>query len=189
MRAKKSPMTHYELTCLINGTISEEKLGEVVKNTTKLINKIGGKTIPAVKEMRAKLDEDAKQAPEQTTPIMSADPDVTIFKRRLSYPVQHKRQGYFMTVNFNLEKIDALVDFEKEMKLEEEIMRHIIIKKVPKTMRVKAAKEKKEITEGAEEVSEEIKKEAKPKEEPASKKSDDKKLDELEKKLDKILNI
>ncbi len=182
-------MTHYELTCLVNGTISEEKLGEVVKNTTNLISKIGGKTIPAVKEMRAKLDEDAKQAPEQTTPIMSADPDVTIFKRRLSYPVQHKRQGYFMTVNFTLDKIEALVNFEKEMKLEGDIMRHIIIKKVPKPFHAKPAKEKKETAEDARVAPEEIKEETKRKEEPASKKSDDKKLDELEKKLDKILNI
>lgn len=182
-------MTHYELTCLVNGTISEEKLGEAVKNTTNLINKIGGKTIPAVKEMRAKLDEDAKQAPEQTTPIASADPDVTIFKRRLSYPVQHKRQGYFVTVNFNLEKIEALIGFEKEMKLEGNIMRHIIIKKVPKPFHIKPAKEKKETAEEIQGAPEETKEETKRKEEPASKKSDDKKLDELEKKLDKILNI
>lgn len=188
MRAKK-PMTHYELTCLVNGTISEEKLGEVVKNTTNLINKVGGKTIPAIKEMRAKLDEDAKQAPEQTTPIVSTDPNVTIFKRRLSYPVQHKRQGYFVTVNFNLDKIEALINLEKEMKLEADIMRHIIIKKVPKLFHEKPAKAKKETAEEAQGAPEEIKEEAKRKEEPASKKSDEKKLDELEKKLDKILNI
>ena len=94
-----------------------------------------------------------------------------------------------MTVNFNLEKIDALVEFEKEMKLEEDIMRHIIIKKVPKTVRVKPAKAKKEIAEEGQTLPEAPKEEVKAKDEAQNKKSEEKKLDELEKKLDKILNI
>ncbi len=175
------------MTYLVNGTISEEKLGTIIKKTTDLIKKAGGAIVPAIKEARAKLDENMPQAPEQTTPIMSADPNVSIFKRRLSYPVQHKRQGYFATVNFTVEKKSALADFEKELKLEEDIMRHIIIKKVPKPFRepfVKTEKEKVEKITGAS-----IAEKEKPKEKVADKKSENSKLDELEKKLDKILNI
>lgn len=181
-------MNHYELTCLINGTITEEKLGIEVKTITDLIKKVGGKTIPAMREMRAKLDESMPQAPEQTTPIVSADPDVSIFKRRLSYPVQHKRQGYFMTVNFTIEKKETLEDFEKEIKHKEDVMRHIIIKKIPKPFNARAGRAR---TEASDEKSPETieEKGIETKEKAPSKKLDDKNLDELEKKLDKILNI
>lgn len=195
---------YYELTCLINGIIPEEKVTSIIKNITGLVEKYEGKMLPVSKDIFLKVEGENLQPLMQiqmvTLPTIN-DETVMVFKRRLSYPIKHKRQGYYVTVNFTMEKTeDALQELEKELKLEEEILRHIIIKKFPKPVsegkgekakKEKPAEEAAPAEKPAEEKTEEKAETKEPAPKAEEKKAEKKKMDqdELEKKLDKILNI
>lgn len=115
--------------------------------------------------------------------------------RKLAYEINHKANGFYVLIEFNLEA-DKLKKLDVKLRLISEILRYLIIKKRVKT-EAEVAKEKiiqekvaaKRIAaeEKKGEVREEIKEE-KPKKEEKIKSKDTKiSLDDLDKKLDDIL--
>lgn len=130
----------YELTYIINPDLSEQ---EVVTQTDKVagfINELDG--------------EIKKESPIQ--------------KRKLSYPIKKEKEGYFISLDFQLSS-DKLEKLNHQLKLEKDILRYLIIsKKIQKIrpMRVKKFKERIKVAE-------------RPKEKV--------KLEELDKKLEELL--
>jgi len=49
-------------------------------------------------------------------------------KRRLAYPIDHRREGYYVLMNFKAEP-DAARDLERVFKITGGLMRYLIIKK------------------------------------------------------------
>lgn len=49
-------------------------------------------------------------------------------KRRLAYPIDHHREGYYVLMNFNAEP-DAAQDLERVFKITGGLMRYLIVKK------------------------------------------------------------
>lgn len=130
----------YELTYIINPDLSEQ---EVVTQTDKVagfINELDG--------------EIKKESPIQ--------------KRKLSYPIKKEKEGYFISLDFQLSS-DKLEKLNHQLKQEKDILRYLIIsKKIQKIrpMRVKKFKERIKVAE-------------RPKEKV--------KLEELDKKLEELL--
>ena len=130
----------YELTYIINPNLSEQ---EVVTQTDKVAGFIN------------ELDGEIKK-------------ETTIQKRKLSYPIKKEKEGYFISLDFQLSS-DKLEKLNHQLKQEKDILRYlIIIKKIQKLrpMRVKKFKER-------------IKMAERPKEKV--------KLEELDKKLEELL--
>lgn len=71
-------------------------------------------------------------------------------RKRFAYPIKHLRYGYYFLLELNLEP-KSLLEIEPKLKLEENLLRYLIIKSQPKTreerekekMRQQAAQEKK----------------------------------------------
>lgn len=106
-------------------------------------------------------------------------------RKRLAYPIKHLRHGYYFLIEFYLSK-DGLKEIEKKLRLNENLLRYLIIKTKPKTreerekekMRQQANKEKKDRREN---------KLTKAKISTKSKDEGKISLDDLDKKLDEIL--
>jgi small subunit ribosomal protein S6 len=49
-------------------------------------------------------------------------------KTRLSYPIKHKRQAYFGYIHFNIEDKEKLKDLDELLKLNNNILRYLLIK-------------------------------------------------------------
>ncbi len=103
-------------------------------------------------------------------------------RKKLAYPIKHLRHGYYFLIEFEMDK-DKVEEFDRKLKLNEEIMRFIIVKTKPKS---REEREKEKIRRAKAEARAAGKTEA-----PEDKKDDKQKgklsLDELDKKLDEIL--
>ena len=58
---------------------------------------------------------------------------VVVFKKspekvRLSYLVKHKRQAYFGYIHFTLEQKEMMIGIEEKVKLNNDVLRHLIVK-------------------------------------------------------------
>jgi len=110
----------YELTYIINPNLSEQ---EVVTQTDKVagfINELGGEIIKK---------------------------DSTIKKRKLSYPIKKEKEGYFISLDFQLSP-SQLEKLNHQLKQEKDILRYLIIsKKIQKLKPIKVEKFKEKITE------------------------------------------
>lgn len=49
-------------------------------------------------------------------------------KTRLSYPIKHKKQAYFGYIHFNLELKEKLASIDEQIKLNNDILRYLIVK-------------------------------------------------------------
>jgi len=103
-------------------------------------------------------------------------------RKRFAFPIKHMRHGYYLVVNFETDK-SSLKEIEKKLKLDEDVLRYMIIKSAPKT-REEREKEKNKLQTKTQESSKTKTKEANSDKSTASKVS----LDELDKKLDEILD-
>ena len=106
-------MKHYELTYLITPELPEEE--------TRAFQE---KIIASLQEEGAILTEAG-----------------IISKKRLAYPIQKKIQVYLAVLTFQL-NAEKMVNLEKKLKAEGQILRYIIITKVPhreKVFRIKKA--------------------------------------------------
>lgn len=143
---------HYELLYLINATYTEEELEPIKQKVKELIAKFGGE-------------------------ITLED---TLGKKKLTYPIKNNSQGYYLLYEFyldgeNYKKIDS------ELKLSNEILRHMIVKK--KFQSPSLVKKTQEKIQGQDMEPQ--------KSNPSDKKKDDDKdkikLEDLDEKLDQIL--
>jgi len=148
-------MEHYELLYIIPAKYSEKELQPIIDRVTHLIKKNGGEFTK----------------------------DDNLGKMKLAYPIKHVHQGYYILNEFNLRPIN-LKKIDDSLKLDSDILRHLIVKKKIKTQKeIEEEKlaEKRLLQEKEKEIKkEEIKEEAPVKGKKIS-------LEELDKKLDEIL--
>lgn len=94
-------MHFYELTYLISSDLSEKEIKTLQDKIISLIQEKGG--ILGVEE---KLP----------------------FKKKLAYPVKKQSQAYLTVINFQM-MAEKLIDLEKKIKLENQILRYLILAK------------------------------------------------------------
>ncbi len=93
-------MRKYELTVIINQNLAEDKRIAFITKVTDLVKKAKGK-ITATNEWG---------------------------KKPLAYPIKKETIGYYLNLKMELEP-EAAVDLEKKIKLEETIIRHLMLRK------------------------------------------------------------
>ena len=151
---------HYELTFIIPGSFAEDQHPQIL---TKIKNLL-------VKNQAKNLTEE------------------NLGRKKLAYPIKQLRHGFYFTLQFDLEA-SKTINIEKELKLDNQILRYLLINKHQKSAEetamqenLKARRIKKKI---ADQVKEDEVKEEEEKEK--SKKAKKISLEDLDKKLDEIL--
>jgi len=153
---------HYELLYLVPANYTEEELVPIKEKVKGLISKFKGE-------------------------ITFED---SLGKKKLAYPVAKNHQGYYLLYEFNLDG-NELKNLDKELKLTNEVLRHIMVKKALKSKTLLKTTEEK-LDKKLEEKP--IKKESKPekntekKPETGSIDKDKIKLEDLDERLDEILD-
>lgn len=141
-------MNHYELLYLVPATYSDEELEPIKQKVKDLITKFEGK-------------------------VTHQD---TLGKKKLAYPIDNVRHGYYLIYEFDLEP-DKQAALERELKLTPEVLRHQIASKKTQTPSLVEITEQKVKKEQEQEIKQEQKKNDK----------DKVKLEDLDQKLDEIL--
>lgn len=89
----------YEVTFVLSTTLDEESSAATLERINQLIATGGG----AVNEVHA------------------------WGRRRLAYPIQHQRDGFYITTRFSM-PTQAVLAFENDLRLQEGILRHLIVR-------------------------------------------------------------
>lgn len=160
-------MEHYELLAILPDTFSEEEIKAIRSAMSGHITKHGG----------------------------AITIENTLGLRKLAYPVKHRRQGFYVLIEFNAEP-SALQPMNAALQLDTNILRHLIISKREKTeedlAREQAMTERMKAKHAERLAKTEAAKEEKTKEaQPAEQKKKEEptvSLEDLDKKLDEILD-
>jgi small subunit ribosomal protein S6 len=96
--AKAAPM--YELMYVINPVLNDEQTRDIVERVTKYIRENGGDVV-TVNEMGS---------------------------QRLAYPIQKKRNGFYVNLWFRHTNGDFIARFDRALRINDEIMRHLILR-------------------------------------------------------------
>ncbi|MBI3290658.1 30S ribosomal protein S6 [Candidatus Falkowbacteria bacterium] len=146
---------NYELLYLISGNYTDKELTPTKELVKNLIAKFGGE-------------------------IKSED---SLGKKKLAYPVKGDHQGYYLIYQFDMDG-NNLAELNKNLKLTNEILRHVIVKKELKPSRpIRKAVNRIGITE-----EKSVRPKIQAKEDKPENKDDNKiKLEDLDEKLDEIL--
>ena len=107
--ATQPPM--YELMYIINPVLNEEQTADIVKRVGVYL-KDNGATI---------------------------DQETIVGSQRLAYPIEKKRNGYYVTVNFSAPG-DFIARLDRALRINDEIMRHLLLRYDAKMMRHYAAR-------------------------------------------------
>jgi small subunit ribosomal protein S6 len=93
----------YEVTFILNPTLGEDEVTANTERITALIANAGGEVI-----------------------------DVHSWggKRRLAYPIQHQREGYYVTTKFHTSPA-AAHGLDAQIKLNDNVIRHLVIRLDP----------------------------------------------------------
>ncbi len=95
---------HYELMFIIPGSLDEVQVPTVKERVNKLVEEAGGKVTVQYDMQR----------------------------RRLAYKIKQQTFGYYHLMQFDIEPAQ-INDLEKKILLDQEILRHLLVKAVPKT--------------------------------------------------------
>jgi len=160
---REKRVQRYELVYLISNKFSENELEPITSSVLKLIKDNGGKVI---------LEENWG-------------------KKKLAYPIKKFFNAYYYLVEFDLEA-EQLEKIDRYLRLADEILRHLIVRKTVKT-EDEIEQEKKIAEKIAKRQEKEVREEKNAKEQgntPAVKKKEEERasMEELEEKLDKILD-
>lgn len=96
--AAAAPM--YELMYIINPVLNEEQTKDIVQRVTAYLSDNGAEV--------AQVNETGSQ--------------------RLAYPIEKKRNGYYVVVNFRLAGADVLPKLDRALRINDDIMRHLILR-------------------------------------------------------------
>ncbi len=96
--ATEAPM--YEMMYIINPVLNEEQTKDIVQRVTAYLSDNGA-------------------AVEQVNETGS---------QRLAYPIEKKRNGYYVVVNFRLATPDVLPKLDRALRINDDIMRHLILR-------------------------------------------------------------
>lgn len=143
----------YEISFFINPDVKEEEVSAYAQKIKDFISELGGDI--------------SKEQPIQ--------------KKKLAYPIKKARQGYFgsMLFNFGADNLKAL---DKKLKLEESLLRYLIIA-ADKDYLAQMKKQEEEIKEKFQRITQPSEGAAKK----TAKTEDKTKLEEIEKKLEELL--
>lgn len=92
-------MRPYEAMFILRPDLEEEAIKELVARFQEIVTSRGGE-VTQVNEMG---------------------------RRRLAYPIQHFREGYYVVLNFN-SKPDASEELNRVMRITDSVIRHMIIR-------------------------------------------------------------
>ncbi len=92
-------MNKYESVIIINPSIEEQAIKDLVSKFTDLINQNGK--------------------------VESVDERGT---QKLAYPIQKKEEGYYVVINFEA-KPDSIDELERNYRIEDNIMKFIVVRK------------------------------------------------------------
>lgn len=90
----------YELAFHLNPDLEETQVKQLAQNIENYIISAGGVV-------------SFKKEPERT---------------RLSYPIKHRKQTYFGFIHFNLESKEGLANIDEQVKLNNDVLRYLVIK-------------------------------------------------------------
>lgn len=96
--ADAAPM--YELMYIINPVLNEEQTKDIVQRVTAYLSDNGAQV--------AEVNETGSQ--------------------RLAYPIEKKRNGYYVVVNFRLPGGDGLTKIDRALRINDDIMRHLVLR-------------------------------------------------------------
>jgi len=92
-------MREYEMTFIITPDFEQEQIDSTVEEMRRLIASLGGE-------------------------VTKVDP---WGRRRLAYPIQKKREGFYVVMQMQLPP-EAIKELERSIKLNEAILRHLIVR-------------------------------------------------------------
>ena len=90
----------YELMYIINPVLSEEQTREIVQRVTAYLSDNGADVV--------QVNEPGSQ--------------------RLAYPIEKKRNGYYVICNFRLTNVAALPKLERALRINDDVMRHLVLR-------------------------------------------------------------
>jgi len=96
-------MQKYELLTIVPAKYTEEELKKLSDKVGEIVTKTGG----------------------------TVTETIVLGKRKLAYPIQHARYGYYVMVNFDAEK-DVIANINRTLSLTTELLRHLVIVKDPR---------------------------------------------------------
>ena len=102
-------MRDYEVLYIVRADLDDEKVQDAVKRVNRLIERAGG-------------------TPESTN---------VWGKRRLAYEVKHQKEGSYVLQDFQLDP-NRVPELESSLKITEEVLRHLIVRKPEKAAPVTA---------------------------------------------------
>lgn len=105
MADQAAPM--YELMYIINPVLNDEQTRDIVERVGRFIRENGGDVVE-VRETGS---------------------------QRLSYPIQKKRNGYYVNLWFRHADGNFLARFDRALRINDEIMRHLVLRYDPKMER------------------------------------------------------
>ena len=100
-------MRDYEILYIVRADLDDEKVQDAVKRVNRLIERAGG-------------------TPENTN---------VWGKRKLAYEVKHQKEGSYVLQDFQLDP-DRVPELESSLKITEEVLRHLVVRKPEKTVTV-----------------------------------------------------
>ncbi|MFQ6058817.1 MAG: 30S ribosomal protein S6 [Anaerolineae bacterium] len=104
-------MREYELVFLVHPELDEEGVGAVVEQVRSQITGRGGQ----VTQVGQLADGSGRIAPAESWK-----------RRKLAYPIQKLREGYYVVMRAQMEK-EAIDDLDRMLKLNEAVMRHLLV--------------------------------------------------------------
>lgn len=143
----------YEIAFILNDDIKEEEVSGYVQKIKEFISELSG----------------------------NITKEQTIQKRRLAYQIKKYKQGYFGSMLFELDPV-SLKAFDKKLKLEEFLLRYMIIA-VDKNYTSQMKRQEEEAKEKFRRITQPEEADVKK----SSKSEDKSKLEEIEKKLEELL--
>ncbi len=115
--SRKKKTDFYELTYILNPLLSEEQVKEIIERINEFIKANGGEIVE-VQEWGL---------------------------RRLAYPIEKKRNGYYVNLYFRA-STQMIPKLERVLQLDENVMRHLVLRYDAKMMRYYEKKKRGEIS-------------------------------------------
>ena len=97
-------MRDYEVLYIVRADLDDEKVQDAVRRVNTLISRAGG----------------------------SSDQTSLWGKRKLAYEVKHQKEGAYVLQDFKLDPV-RVPELESSLKITEEVLRHLIVRKPEKT--------------------------------------------------------
>ena len=95
----------YELGFILNPEVSEEQTSAILERIGKIVNNYDGQVVKVNQWGR----------------------------RRLAYPIEHHRDGYYVFIDMILTP-ETVLELDRTLKVTEEVMRHIVKRRDPKAV-------------------------------------------------------